>query len=245
MAKKVLITGVAGGIGLETAKLFLAKGWEVIGTDIKEMEEALDINFIQGDISDEANSKIIFDSINGKLDALVNNAAIQIFKSLKELSIQDWDHVFRSNLYPVFFIARQAVELMKNNESSIINICSIHALATSMNMSSYASSKGALLSLTKSLAIDLAPFGIRVNAVLPGAIDTPMLRQSIQRFCTSPEKEQEILENYKSRTPLRRIGLPEEVAQSIYFLADNEKSSFITGSSLVVDGGAYSRLSTE
>ena len=94
MKKKVLITGVAGGIGLETAKLFLAKGWEVIGTDIKEMTEALDINFIQGDISDEANSKIIFDSINGKLDALVNNAAIQLFKSLKELSIQDWNHVF-------------------------------------------------------------------------------------------------------------------------------------------------------
>ena len=70
-------------------------------------------------------------------------------------------------------------------------------------------------------------------------------RQSIQRFCTSPEKEQEILENYKSRTPLKRIGLPEEVAQSIYFFADYEKSSFITGSSLIVDGGAYSHLSTE
>ncbi|MBN4080973.1 SDR family oxidoreductase [Caldithrix abyssi] len=245
MTKKVLITGVAGGIGLETAKLFHAKGWEVIGTDIKAMKDVLPINFIQGDISDEANNKIIFNSINGKLDALVNNAAIQLFRSLQEISIQDWDHVFRSNLYPAFFIARQAVEIMKKDKSSIVNVCSIHALATSMNMSSYAASKGALLALTRSLAIDLAPIGIRVNAVLPGAIDTPMLRQSIKRFCTSPEEEKQMLKNVESRTPLKRIGLPEEVAKSIYFLADNEQSSFITGSSLVVDGGAYSHLSTE
>ena len=185
MTKKVLITGVAGGIGLETAKLFHAKGWEVIGTDIKEMEDALPINFIQGDISDKANNKIIFNSINGKLDALVNNAAIQLFKSLQELSIEDLDHVFRSNLYPAFFIARQAANILKKDKSAIVNVCSIHALATSMNMSSYAASKGALLALTRSLSIDLSPIGIRVNAVLPGAIDTPMLRQSIRRFCNS------------------------------------------------------------
>ena len=245
MTKKVLITGVAGGIGLETAKLFHAKGWEVIGTDIKEMEDALPINFIQGDISDKANNKIIFNSINGKLDALVNNAAIQLFKSLQELSIEDWDHVFRSNLYPAFFIARQAANILRKDKSAIVNVCSIHALATSMNMSSYAASKGALLALTRSLAIDLAPIGIRVNAVLPGAIDTPMLRQSIRRFCTSSQEEEQMIENCKSRTPLKRIGLPEEVAKSIYFLSDHDQSSFITGSSLVVDGGAYSHLSTE
>ncbi len=245
MAKKVLITGVAGGIGLETAKLFQEKGWEVIGTDIKAMEETIQINFIQGDISDEANNNEIFSSIDGKLDALVNNAAIQLFKSLQELSIQDWDHVFRSNLYPAFFIARQAVEIMKKDESSIVNVCSIHALATSMNMSSYASSKGALLALTRSLAIDLAPIGIRVNAVLPGAIDTPMLRQSIRRFCATPEEEKKMLKNIESRTPLKRIGLPKEVAKSIYFLSNYDQSSFITGSSLIVDGGAYSHLSTE
>ena len=228
MAKKVLITGVAGGIGLETAKLFLAKGWEVIGTDIKEMTEALDINFIQGDISDEANSKIIFDSINGKLDALVNNAAIQLFKSLKELSIQDWNHVFRSNLYPVFFIAREAVELMKNNESSIINICSIHALATSMNMSSYASSKGALLSLTKSLAIELAPDGIGVNAIQAGVTDTPALRKI-------PGNDQ-MIDFATKHNPSGRLTTPDDIAEYICLLSQSN-NSWLTGNVIRIDGG--------
>ena len=243
MSKKVLITGVSGGIGLETAKLFIKKGWHVIGTDINEIRQDIDIEFIKGDISDEKICESIFNSINGKLDALVNNAAIQIFKSLQELNINDWENVFKSNVYPAFFIAQKATSIMKKNRGSIVNISSIHALATSKNMSTYAASKGALLSLTRSLAIDLAPSGIRVNAILPGAINTPMLDKSIERF-SSKEKET-IFDKYKSSTPLGRVGQPLEVAKAIFFLADHEQSSFITGSHLIVDGGAYIHLSTE
>jgi NAD(P)-dependent dehydrogenase (short-subunit alcohol dehydrogenase family) len=116
---------------------------------------------------------------------------------------------------------------------------------TSASIAAYAASKGGILALTRAMAIEFAPDNIRVNAVLPGAVDTPMLRDSMNREHMSGPSVTERLDNLAKKTVNGRIGTPEEIAHAIYFLADNDQSSFMTGQALVVDGGATARLSTE
>jgi len=128
---------------------------------------------------------------------------------------------------------------------AIVNVSSVHAIATSANISAYAASKGGLLALTRAMAIEFAPDNIRVNTVLPGAVDTPMLRESMKRGQFDEGSIQMRLDNLANKTVNGRVGTPREIAQSIYFLADNTQSSFMTGQALVVDGGATARLSTE
>jgi glucose 1-dehydrogenase len=150
-----------------------------------------------------------------------------------------------SNLRPVFLHARLAHPLLKAaGNAAIVNVSSVHAISTSKNISAYAASKGGMLALTRAMAIEFAPDGIRVNAILPGAVDTPMLRASMKRGL-SGEGMLERLENLARKTVNGRIAQPEEIARVIYFLADSEMSSFMTGQALVVDGGATARLSTE
>ena len=126
----------------------------------------------------------------------------------------------------------------------MVNIGSVHAISTSRNIAAYASSKGGLAALTRAAALELGP-AIRVNSVLPGAVDTPMLRAGLNRAHLSSVTTSELMEQLAQRTVLRRIADPAEIAQSILFLADSERSSFITGQSIVVDGGAIAKLSTE
>ncbi len=133
--------------------------------------------------------------------------------------------------------AKLAHPLLKNRGGgAIVNVSSVHAIATSPNVGSYAASKGGLLALTRSMAIEFARENIRVNAILPGAVDTPML---------SAHLDQARLENLARKTVNGRIGKPMEIAHAIYFLADEEQSSFMTGQSILVDGGATAKLSTE
>jgi NAD(P)-dependent dehydrogenase (short-subunit alcohol dehydrogenase family) len=129
--------------------------------------------------------------------------------------------------------------------SAIVNVSSVHAVATSANISAYAASKGGLLALTRAMAIEFAPDNIRVNAILPGAVDTPMLRAGLQRGHVSGSTMTDRLENLARKTVNRRVGTPEEIAHAIYFLADSTQSSFMTGQALIIDGGATARLSTE
>ena len=238
----VLITGAAGGIGRATVQLFAEKGWKVIGVDRASFGENFPGNgvFIQKDISVPENLKAIYDEVKqftDTLDAVVNNAALQVCKPLVETSVEEWDAVMASNLRSVFLGARLAHPLLKNKGGgAIVNVSSVHAIATSPGVSSYAASKGGLLALTRSMAIEFAENNIRVNAILPGAVDTPMLTAHL---------DQERLENLARRTVNGRVGKPSELAHAIYFLADDEQSSFITGTSLLVDGGATAKLSTE
>jgi NAD(P)-dependent dehydrogenase (short-subunit alcohol dehydrogenase family) len=137
-----------------------------------------------------------------------------------------------------------ALPLLRAAKGSVVNVASIHALATSPGMSAYAASKGALVALTRSLALEFAAEGVRVNAVLPGATDTPMLQAGLQRgevFGSAATAASQLAK----RHPLGRIGHPDEVARAIYFMADDKWSSFVTGTTLLVDGGAFARLSTE
>ena len=126
-----------------------------------------------------------------------------------------------------------------------MNVSSVHAVATSANIAAYAASKGGLLALTRALAIELAPYKIRVNAVLPGAVDTTMLHAGLNRGHLIDKDISQQIENLGKKHIIGRIGQSEEIAQGILFLADSERSSFMTGQTLIIDGGATARLSTE
>lgn len=249
--KMVLITGAAGGIGRATVALFAEKGWRVIGVD----RQAFGANFpadglfLQADIARSEEMTHIFNRVHtftNNLDALVNNAALQIAKPLLETSVEEWDAVMAANLRSVFLGCKLAYPLLKaKGGGAIVNVSSVHAIQTSVNIAAYAASKGGLLALTRAMAIEFALDNIRVNAILPGAVDTPMLRAGLSRGHVGDGDIHERLENLARKTVNGRVAQPEEIASVIYFLADNTQSSFITGQPVVVDGGATARLSTE
>jgi len=246
-----LVTGAAGGIGRATVSLFSEKGWRVIGVDRADFGENFPQNglFIQSDISRPEDMQAIFEKAHAfteSLDALVNNAALQVAKPLVETTVEEWDAVMASNLRSVFLGVKLAYPLLKaGSGAAVVNISSVHAIQTSANIAAYAASKGGLLALTRAMAIEFAPDNIRVNAILPGAVDTPMLRAGLRRGHVGQGDVQERLDNLARKTVSGKVGKPEEIAHAIYFLADNEQSSFMTGQALVVDGGATARLSTE
>lgn len=250
MTKTVLITGAAGGIGRATVALFHERSWRVIGVDRLEFGEGFpgDGVFIKSDISRPEDMQAIFDKVlvrSRSLDALVNNAAMQISKPLVDTTSDEWDAVMASNLRSVFLGAKLAHPLLAASGGAIVNVSSVHAIQTSANIAAYAASKGGLLALTRAMAIEFAADNIRVNAILPGAVDTPMLRAGLDRGHATGGNVQERLENLARKTVNGRVGKPEEIASAIYFLADNDQSAFMTGQALVVDGGATARLSTE
>ena len=249
--KVVLITGAAGGIGRAVVSLFNNKGWVAIGVDRQEFGSDFpsDGLFIHSDISEPRDIEVIYTKtreFSQFLDVVVNNAAIQISKSILDMSVEEWDASMASNLRSVFLGVKLAHPLLKMaGGGAIVNVSSVHAVATSANISAYAASKGGLLALTRAMAIEFAPDGIRVNAVLPGAVDTPMLRESMKRSLFGNATIQGHLDNLAGKTVNGRIGKPSEIAHAVYFLADESQSSFMTGQALIVDGGATARLSTE
>ncbi|HTX92048.1 MAG TPA: SDR family oxidoreductase [Anaerolineales bacterium] len=250
-SKTVLITGAAGGIGRATVALFAEKGWRVMGVDRSAFGEDFpeDGLFIQSDISDPAAMEAIFRQAHGytdSLNALVNNAAMQITKPLLDTSVQEWDAVMASNLRSVFLSAKLAYPLLKAGDGgAIVNVSSVHAVQTSADIAAYAASKGGMLALTRAMAIEFARDNIRVNAILPGAVDTPMLRAGMNRGHVSGDDIHARLENLARKTVNGRVGKPAEIAHAIFFLADEAQSSFMTGQAMIVDGGATARLSTE
>lgn len=249
--KTVLITGVGGGIGRATLEHFVQKGWRVIGVDRFSLNGDFPSSghFIQADISQPESAELIFEqarAFSSTLDALVNNAAVQVAKPLVETTVEEWDAVMASNLRPVFLFAKLAYPLFKAaGGGAIVNVSSVHAVQTSANIAAYAASKGGILALTRAMAIEFAPDNIRVNAILPGAVDTPMLRAGLNRGHAGHGDLQSRLDNLARKTVNGRVGQPAEIASAIYFLADNAQSSFMTGQALIVDGGATARLSTE
>jgi len=251
MTKTVLITGAGGGIGRACVNHFADKGWQVIGVDRADFDGDFPKTgrFIKADISLPNSAEDIFSQaqeFSSTLDALVNNAAVQVAKPLVETSVEEWDAVMASNLRSVFLFVKLAHPLMKvAGGGAIVNVSSVHAIQTSVNIAAYAASKGGMLALTRAMAIEFAPDNIRANAILPGAVDTPMLRAGLGRGHVGHGDMQERLDNLARRTVSGKVGKPEEIAHAIYFLADDEQSSFMTGQAMVVDGGATARLSTE
>ena len=251
MTRTILITGAGGGIGRACVKHFSDHGWRVIGVDRSDFGDDFPKNgrFIKADISQPDSVEQIFQQakeFHPILDALVNNAAVQVAKPLVDTTVEEWDSVMASNLRSVFLFVKLAHPLLKaGHGGAIVNVSSVHAVQTSANIAAYAASKGGLLALTRAMAIEFAPDNIRVNAILPGAVDTQMLRAGLGRGHVGSGDVQERLDNLALKTVNGRVGKPEEIAHAIYFLADNEQSSFMTGQAMIVDGGATARLSTE
>jgi NAD(P)-dependent dehydrogenase (short-subunit alcohol dehydrogenase family) len=190
----------------------------------------------------------MYDSIGktvGDITALVNNAAIQVCKPIVETTVEEWDTVMASNIRSVFLGVKFAYPFLVSG-GAIVNISSVHAMATSPNIAAYAASKGALLAFTRALALEFASRAIRVNAVLPGAVRTQMLLSGLSRgHLGSDTDPEDLVAQLGSKHVLQRVGNPHEIGEAILFLADSARSSFITGQALVVDGGALARLSTE
>ena len=238
--KVALVTGAARGIGLAAAKRFLAEGWQVALLDIEK--DLLAQTFkalaapdttlaIHCDVSDaDAVADAFKQAVQhfGRLDALVNNAGIAIFKPLLETTQADWDRVLAVNLTGPFLCTQAAAPLMRETGGgAIVNITSISALRASTLRTAYGTSKAGLTHLTKQFAVELATLGIRVNAVAPGPVDTAMAKA-----VHTPA----IRADYHDTIPLNRYGLEEELAEAIFFLC-SDRASYITGQMLSVDGG--------
>lgn len=238
MTRRVLVTGVAGGVGRALAECFAADGWDVCGTDVDNPAGDLPLaSFVAADLADVGAVRDAITKLAGReLDALINNAATQPAGTLKEPDPTAWDRAFAVNVRAAYLAISFAARPLQARRGSVVNIASVHALATSEGFLAYVASKGALVALTRAAALELAP-DVRVNAVLPGALDTRLLH------ITSPQRRN--LDALVARTPLKRIGAPSEAAQAALFLADHDRSSFVTGQTLVVDGGVLARLASE
>ncbi|MGK7900112.1 MAG: SDR family NAD(P)-dependent oxidoreductase [Hormoscilla sp.] len=246
MKRVVLITGAAGGIGSATAKLFSDQGWQVVGLDKKNEHKIVGIDrYIQADISSpEEISGAVTEIQNkiGRMDALINNAAMMICKPIIETDVEEWDRVMAVNLRAAFLLSKASYELLQESQGSIVNVSSLHAIATYANCTAYAASKGGIVSFTRSLAIEVAQKNIRVNSILPGSVDTQMLREGLPEEISSISAE-EMLDKMGERIVIGRVATPEEIARGILFLADFDQSSYMTGQALSIDGGASARLS--
>jgi len=241
----VIVTGCIGGLGSAIVAGFAAEGWSVIGTDRfdEHADESLD-RYVAADLSAIDGVDRFFADLGplDRLDAVVNNAAIQVNQSLVDTDDATWEEVFRVNLDAAFRLIRQSAPLLAQTSGAIVNIGSVHSLATSSNVAAYAISKGALATLTRTVALELAHLDVRCNIVLPGAIRTPMLLDGLGRRGTESDREFEAL---VARTPLGRVAEPEEIVPTVLHLADPARSGFLTGQAIVIDGGASLRLGTE
>ena len=249
MQRTALVTGAAGGIGGAIVNAFAGAGWRVVGVDKQPLDDIPALaRAIRADLAlPEAPATIVreLERDGQSLDALVNNAAVHIYSPLVETSDEDWDLTMATNVRAPFLLARETFHLLKAGGGAIVNVSSVHALATSPGRAAYGASKGALLALTRTMALEFGACNVRANAVLPGAIDTPMLHESLRCNATEETSSAEALRSIAGKHSLGRIGLPEDIARIVLFLADGIQSAFITGQAIVVDGGATARLSTE
>lgn len=245
MNKIVLITGSSGGIGSACVSLFRRSDWHTVGIDVIDVESEknnCDV-FFKADVSNSKELSQIekyFEKEKYPLICLVNNAAIQIEKKLVETNEDEWDRVLSVNLKSVFLMSKMMYRFMGEG-SSIINISSVHANNTSVGLASYVASKGGVSALTRAMSLEMAVKMIRVNAILPGAIETEMLNKGLVRNGNPDTAKQKLMNN----TPLKRIGNPVDVAHLALFLADPEKAGNITGQEFICDGGITARLASE
>lgn len=235
MTRVAVVTGAAQGIGAATCDRLRRDGWEVLGLDARA---ATDGAWVHADCSDPEAVGAALASLP-RVDALVNNAAVQHASALLDTTVEEWDHVLAVNLRGPFVMTQACAARLAETRGAIVNVASVHAYATSENVAPYAASKAGLLGFTRAAALELAP-DVRVNAVVPGAVNTEALREGFARRADG-DPETSLVE----RTPLRRIGDPDEIANAVAFLADGELSAFVTGQALTVDGGVLARLPSE
>ena len=252
LANKVaLVTGAGTGIGRATAMLLAQEDAKVVAQDVnpdtaqetvQRLEQAGgEAVSMGGDVTSGADAEAMVKKAvdtYGRLDVLFNNAGIWRGGTLLDISEEDWDRTMSVNVKGLYLVSRYAVQQMMRQESgSIINAASVAALRGSPMSAAYHASKGAVLLLTKCMAIDFGRYGIRVNCICPGIIDTQMADQLLTyRSLGDDDRKQALIETYEGRHPVGRFGQPVEVAKVVLFLASDE-SSFVSGAAWSVDGG--------
>jgi NAD(P)-dependent dehydrogenase (short-subunit alcohol dehydrogenase family) len=241
MKPYALITGARGGIGQALCEEFQKAGYFVIGTDRGEGPCPCDA-FIQVDIRHlysrpSERQRVVAETRahtgEAGLTVLVNNAATQILNRADDVRISDWDETLETNLIAPFLLLQSLLPDLEKAKGSVVNIASIHAVATKPGFICYATSKAALVGMTRALAVDLGP-RVRVNSINPAATATPMLLAGF-------EGKEEQFRELAQKHPLERIAEPSEIAQTAIFLA-SQQASFITGACLHIDGGIGARL---
>ncbi len=243
--QSVVITGAAGGVGQALVDEFRGNGWRVIGTDVENRPEQLVVDdWVQGDLSTTSTREALRNTVGSVLSALINNAAVQFNSSFRMTTEQELLRSFEVNVLAGALLARDLVDPLSRSAGAIVNVGTVHSVATSANVFPYSFSKSALLGFTRSVAIEMAAEQVRCNAVLLGAVDTPMLREGLARR-NHPDGADGNRRELIERTPLGKIATPPEIAPSVRFLADSSLSGFITGQSLLVDGGVSVKLSSE
>jgi len=238
--KVAFVTGAARGLGLAAATKFLAEGWQVamldiLGDTVRAAAQGLGqpdaVLAIEADVSDPAAVQAAVRQVKdrfGRIDALVNNAGIAVFKPILDVTLEDWSRVMAVNLTGPFLMTQTVAPIMRDaGGGAVVNITSISGLRASTLRVAYGTSKAGLAHLTKQQSAELGEYGIRVNAVAPGPVDTAMAKA-----VHTPE----IRADYHDHMPLNRYGLESELANAIYFLC-SDQATFITGQILCVDGG--------
>jgi NAD(P)-dependent dehydrogenase (short-subunit alcohol dehydrogenase family) len=241
--KRVVITGAASGIGRDTARLFAQEGARLAIGDLNEeggraVAEEVGGTFVRTDVSRAADMEGLTSRAAealGGIDVLVNNAGLQHSGAVTEFPEEKWDALFAVNAKSCFLGARYGVpHLRRAGGGVIVNTASLAGLKGGPGMTAYSASKGAVIAFTKALAAEVAPDGIRANAICPGWVDTPFNQPAIDFMGGTGEQDRVI----KTIVPLQRQGQTDEIARAMLFLA-SDLSSYMTGQALVVDGGVY------
>ena len=236
--KVVIVSGGASGIGKAVCELFLIEGAKVFVLDLNLQEPPSvrgDLHYIKTDITNSqsiADAVTVIESSCDSIDVLCNIAGIELSKSFQDTEEHEWEKVFAVNVKGMFLLSKALLRFMKKSGGSIVNTASISGIVGWPQSAAYCSSKGAVVMLTKQMAVELAEFNIRVNCIAPGTTWTPML----ERLFSLEKNPENAKDRIKKMHPLGRFASPEEIGKTILFLA-SEKASFITGVCLPVDGG--------
>jgi NAD(P)-dependent dehydrogenase (short-subunit alcohol dehydrogenase family) len=250
-AKTAIVTGAGQGIGQAIAEAFVREGANVVIAEINAAsgsqvaqrltQSGARVLFVQTDVSKEDSVKsMVREAVArfGAVHALCNNAALEIAKDLRDMEAEEWDRVLSVNLRSIYMCTRALLpHFIAAGGGSVVNISSVQALASTGRVAAYTAAKGGMLSMTRDLAQDFGKFNIRVNAICPGCIDTPMQERALARL---PNPNQALTALCDS-IPMRRTGKPKEIAEAVLFLSSS-RASYITGATLVVDGGLLTQL---
>ena len=240
--KTAFVTGGSGGIGAAICARFAREGAQVIAADLQTHEpESDNVECLRYDVTSEEAARDAFKSLEerwGKLDILVNAAGIEIEKTIEETTLEDWNRIFAINVTGTFLTSKYALPLLRRSDgASVINFGSYDGFIADPGLAAYCATKGAVHALTRAMACDHGPEGIRVNAICPGYVDTPML----QSFFRDAGDIESLKQSVRDVHPIRSYGTPDDIANLVNWLASDE-ARYATGQLWVIDGGLSAQV---